>query len=141
MIPSFVYSYNQNSAMRYTSLFIAVFLTTTTAFVGALPPSGLQSRDDDLDPSLFTLSENDLNLATNLDGDSSGSDFSSSLIALNPDDANAPLFDDLGSSSQLPVDDLILADSQASSCSGPASKKRDVSDEDLLLLCKNAHPS
>lgn len=119
--------------MRYTSSFITVFLTTA-ALIGALPPSGLESRGDDLDPNLFTLSEDDLVTTTNLDGASSDPDFSSSLIALNPDDANEPLFD---SSLPLPADNVIISDSLASSCLGPASKKRDLSDEDLLLLCKN----
>lgn len=127
--------------MRYTSSFISAFLTTTAALVGALPPSGLESRADDLDPNLFTVPEDDLITTTNLNGGLAGPDFSSSLIPLDPNDANQPLFDDLDSSLPLPADNVIISDSLASSCSGPARKKRQLFDEDSLLLCKTPHRS
>lgn len=127
-------------AMRYTSSFIAVFLTLTATLVGALPPSSIESRENDLDPNLFTLPEDDLGVTTNVDGGVSDLDFSSALLALNPDDANTPLFDDSSSSSLLPADDMIISDGLASSCLAPASKKRDFSNEDLLLLCRTPHP-
>ena len=127
--------------MRYTTSFISAFLTTTVALVGALPSSGLESRGDVLDPDLFTVPEDNLITTTNLDGGLSDPDLSSSLIALSPDDANQPLFDDLSSSSLLPADDLIISDSLTSSCSGPASTKRQLFDEDSLLVCKTPHPS
>lgn len=130
--------------MLFASSLVAVFLAAT-AFV--VPH--LESRDD-LDPSLFSLSEvpeNNLpadsalgttvldggldEAQSNNDGGLSNLD-SSSLLAFNSDDPNAPLYDDLGSTSLPPADDTTISNSLVSSCSGPASKKRDLSDEDLL---------
>ena len=128
--------------MRHSSSFIVAILRAVAALVRALPPPDLGSWNVDLDSNLFTLPENDLDATTNIDGGLSDVDFSSSLLASNPDDSSAPLlFDDLGSSSLLPADNVIISDSLASSCLVPASKKRDLSDEDSLLLCKSAHPS
>lgn len=129
-------------AMQYTGFFIAAFITTT-ALVGALP--SLESREDNLDTNFFTLSEvpeNNLGTTTaNIDAGLSDLDSSSSLVALSPDDSSASLFDDLGSPSLLPADDMTISDSLVSSCLAPASKKRDLSNEDLLLLCKTPRPS
>lgn len=128
--------------MRYSSSSTVVILTAVAALVRALPPAHLESRNDDLDSNLFTLPKNDLDATMNIDGGLSDVDFSSSLLASNPDDSSAPLlFDDLSSSSLLPADDVIISDSLASSCVDPASKKRDLFDEDSLLLCKTLHPS
>lgn len=129
-------------AMPRVTFFIACFLTVTAAFAGAVPPLGLESRGDDLDPGLFTLPENDLDATTNVNGGSSDLDLSLSLLALNPDDSNVPLFDDSGSPSLLPAGDMIISNNLASSCLGPASKRRrDLFNEDVMLLCTVPHPS
>lgn len=67
---------------------------------------------------------------------------SSALLTINPDEQNGWLFDDLGgpNSLGLPGDDMTIADSLVSSCLDPASRKRDLSDEDLLLLGRKPLP-
>ena len=109
--------------------------TATTALVRALPP--LEFRGDDPDPNLLTLTEevheNNLGTTTDIDGVLSDADSFLSLVAMNRDDSSSNLIDDLGSPSLFSGDDMIISDSLASSCVGPASKKRDLSDGELLL--------
>ena len=123
----------------------------------------LESRDE-ADPNLFLLPSDisqdglpadggsDIFGSTGVDGGGGGMEGdgmntaqsgadggldSSSLVAFNADDLNTVALDGEIDSTPLPplLDDSVIANDQVvSSCGGPARRKRDISDEDLLLL-------